>query len=330
MRMSRILTESEGTLVPLPMSRASYAPDVTFLWTDASQRAVTTVFHWFDLKPGALAFGDRELTVAKYRGHPGAIRLTTAMSRWLTPLNIPDGGEVMYVVKKNYEIVIASRAGNEKHLPHPTLVGGDDPEVVSAGIVELFQGRISRVHINASGHFKPNSLSSVEVSLGLFCRLPARTFHAQFGGFTVFGTKELFGLPFVPGGGQAPFFIMHHAENRTPRGRTQALDLVGPRESLLAITDSGAKLGFDKRMATARRALAYAIAQGEPPPFPYSLFFDKEMHKWYRKAVEAVIRAQKSPYSNAHPMQVANTDSAATILFMLVERAMRALWGRRD
>lgn len=319
--MAQLRLESEGTLVPRPLSRSSYAPDATFIWTDASQRAVKMIYHWLDVRPGDLSFDDREMTVPRYRTHPRALNLMQTLGSDVTWLNIPEGGEVMYVIKENYEIVIAARGHNEKHLPHPTLVGGLAPEVISAGMVEFFEGRISRILINASGHFKPNSLSSIEVSLALFCRLPPRAFHRAFQGFVIFGSPQELGLPFEPGGGTAPFCITHVPENRTPRGRNQALDLVGPRMSLLAVTDSDAKTPFTKRVAAARKALAHGICQGVPPPFPYSLFFTNEMHKWYMKAVKAVSRA------TSNQMKIANTDVSASILYSLMEQGLRALWG---
>lgn len=42
--------------------------------------------------------------------------------------------------------------------PHPTLIGGRNPQVQAAGMVYFKGGKIHRV-VNISGHFKPNSNS---------------------------------------------------------------------------------------------------------------------------------------------------------------------------
>jgi hypothetical protein len=115
----------------------------------------------------------------------------------------------MYVVNTSGQVIIAARSGKQKDLPHPTLIGEDDPEALSAGLVFFRQGRIVRIFINASGHFKPNAASSIEVSLAVFSRLPPEAFHPEFEGYRVFhhGEKEgvfwrgpvpCIGAPFAP------------------------------------------------------------------------------------------------------------------------------------
>ena len=44
-------------------------------------------------------------------------------------------GQFMYVLDSDGNIIIGTRAG--QHMPHPTLIGGSDPTVHGAGIVEI-------------------------------------------------------------------------------------------------------------------------------------------------------------------------------------------------
>ena len=70
-------------------------------------------------------------------------------------------------------------------MPHPTLVGGSDPKVLSAGNVEIRGGKIYKVD-NVSGHFKPGA-GSLENSEGAFGRLPEHYFIRDFRGYKPFG-----------------------------------------------------------------------------------------------------------------------------------------------
>lgn len=92
-------------------------------------------------------------------------------------------GQFMYVVDTNGNIVIGSRAG--QHMPHPTLIGGTNPTVQGAGIVEIRGGKIYSID-NASGHFKPDSscMTSVQNAFG---QLPTNVFHKDFQGYSIFG-----------------------------------------------------------------------------------------------------------------------------------------------
>ena len=92
-------------------------------------------------------------------------------------------GQFMYVVDTNGNIVIGSRAG--QHMPHPTLIGGTNPTVQGAGIVEIRGGKIYSID-NASGHFKPDSscMTSVQNAFG---QLPSNVFHKDFQGYSTVG-----------------------------------------------------------------------------------------------------------------------------------------------
>jgi hypothetical protein len=92
-------------------------------------------------------------------------------------------GQYMYVVDTDVNIIIGTKAG--QHMPHPTLVGGSNPTVQGAGIVEIRGGKIYSID-NASGHFKPDNscLPSVQ---NAFEQLPTNVFHKNFKGYTTYG-----------------------------------------------------------------------------------------------------------------------------------------------
>ena len=91
-------------------------------------------------------------------------------------------GRFMYVVDLDGNIIIGTRS--HQHMPHPTLIGGRDPMVQGAGIIDIRGGKIYSID-NASGHFKPDkiSLSSVQYA---FEKLPSGVFHRDFQGYLEF------------------------------------------------------------------------------------------------------------------------------------------------
>ena len=91
-------------------------------------------------------------------------------------------GQFMYVVDSEGNIIIGTRAG--QRMPHPTLVGGKNPTVKGAGIVDIRGGRIYSVN-NASGHFKPGS-TSLEATRAAFEELPKKAFRKDFKGYVEF------------------------------------------------------------------------------------------------------------------------------------------------
>ncbi len=66
-------------------------------------------------------------------------------------------------------------------MPHPTLIGGANPQVNAAGIVDIRGGRIFSVN-NASGHFKPGD-GSLNSAAEAFGQLPSGAFHKNFQGY---------------------------------------------------------------------------------------------------------------------------------------------------
>ena len=91
-------------------------------------------------------------------------------------------GKFMYVVDEQGAIRIGTRAN--ARMPHPTLIGGSDPTVRAAGMVEIRRGQIFSVD-NVSGHFAP-SPESLGAMYGAFSRLPDTAFKPNFLGFRVF------------------------------------------------------------------------------------------------------------------------------------------------
>ena len=92
-------------------------------------------------------------------------------------------GEYMYVVNLDGQIYFGTRAGGK--MPHPTLIGGENPQVLSAGIAEVRGGKLYVVD-NVSGHYRPDA-SSLEIAEIIFRDvLPEHAFTHKFEGFQPF------------------------------------------------------------------------------------------------------------------------------------------------
>ncbi len=92
-------------------------------------------------------------------------------------------GQYMYVVDMDGNIIIGTRGG--QRMPHPTLVGGGNPQVQAAGIVEIRGGKIYSIN-NASGHFKP-SVESLGIAEDAFSNLQQNIFSQDFQGYLPYG-----------------------------------------------------------------------------------------------------------------------------------------------
>ena len=71
--------------------------------------------------------------------------------------------QVPYVISIDGNVIIGDRNGNGKTpsktpTPHPTLIGGKDPKVKMAGILDIRGGKIYS-YDDRSGHYRPNSES---------------------------------------------------------------------------------------------------------------------------------------------------------------------------
>lgn len=240
--------------IPRSMPRVVFRPDPTFIVSDISGRAIIDIMQCFDLTTGLRLVESTMQTVCRYRTHPCAYNLSTCFGSHLESgrpmrLAFPAAtGEVMYVINTSGQVIIAARSGKQKDLPHPTLIGEDDPEALSAGLVFFRQGRIVRIFINASGHFKPNAASSIEVSLAVFSRLPPEAFHPEFEGYRVFHHGEKEGIVWrgpVPciGAPFAPFSICDEGETPGSLEATQALMRTGQmRDTLHLISNLESKI----------------------------------------------------------------------------------------
>ena len=90
--------------------------------------------------------------------------------------------DMPYVIDLNGNIILGRRNGNGrdgKPTPHPTLIGGNDPQVQMAGIVHIQGGKIAS-YDNQSGHYKPNA-KSMQVADEAFGKLPSILFKKKKG-----------------------------------------------------------------------------------------------------------------------------------------------------
>lgn len=88
-------------------------------------------------------------------------------------------GQYMYVIDMDGNIIIGTRGG--QRMPHPTLVGGRNPQVQAAGMIDVRGGKIYSIN-NASGHFKPGN-ECLRIARNVFNNLPQRIFSRNFRGY---------------------------------------------------------------------------------------------------------------------------------------------------
>ena len=82
-----------------------------------------------------------------------------------------------YVIDENDKIIVGNRNGNGRNgvpTPHPSLIGGSDPKIKMAGILQIEKGKIVG-YDNRSGHYKPN-IKSMEYAKEIFDKLPKYLF----------------------------------------------------------------------------------------------------------------------------------------------------------
>ena len=83
-----------------------------------------------------------------------------------------ENGQFMYVIDGNGDVLVGKRLG--KNMPHPTLIGGLDPQVRAAGMVEIRAGKIVKID-NHSGHFRPPREALAKALKG-YLKLPKDAF----------------------------------------------------------------------------------------------------------------------------------------------------------
>ena len=82
-----------------------------------------------------------------------------------------------YVIDENDKIIVGKRNGNGRDgipTPHPSLIGGPDPKVKMAGILQVENGKIVG-YDDRSGHYRPNK-KSLEIAEEIFNKLPKHLF----------------------------------------------------------------------------------------------------------------------------------------------------------
>ena len=90
--------------------------------------------------------------------------------------------DMPYVIDLKGNIILGKRNGNGRDgvpTPHPTLIGGKDPQVQMAGIVHIQGGKIAS-YDNQSGHYKPNK-KSMSVADEAFGKLSPSLFKKKRG-----------------------------------------------------------------------------------------------------------------------------------------------------
>ncbi len=90
--------------------------------------------------------------------------------------------DLPYVITTSGDIIVGRRNGNGKDglaTPHPTLIGGKNPEVAMAGMLHIHGGKIASYDTN-SGHFKPN-IKSMPIADEAFKKLPPNLFKKKRG-----------------------------------------------------------------------------------------------------------------------------------------------------
>ena len=92
-------------------------------------------------------------------------------------------GQFIYIVNEKGEIILGKRSNPidpAKRSPHPTLIGGKDPQVQVAGMITFREGKIYSID-NQNGHYKPNiqSMQKVENALKKLYELNPKLFHKK-------------------------------------------------------------------------------------------------------------------------------------------------------
>jgi hypothetical protein len=120
-----------------------------------------------------------------YVKNPSAVRLETQVKNGKISGQF-ENGKFMYAMDENDEIWIGKRLSGPRvegaepvtGTPHPTLIGGKNPRVLGAGIVEIRGGKIYRVD-NHTGHFKVSQSSLRQVAKRI-TNLDPDVFHPEF------------------------------------------------------------------------------------------------------------------------------------------------------
>jgi hypothetical protein len=130
------------------------------------------------------------LTSDGYASNPTAKPLEAMITQAGNIGNKGFSGKLMYAISRTGQLIVGTRAkspSNPSGMPHPTLIGGKNPTVKAAGMIEVLRGKILRID-NASGHFKPDA-RSLKISQEAFEKLTPTVFHKGFKGYKPYDEK---------------------------------------------------------------------------------------------------------------------------------------------
>ncbi|WP_406845352.1 fibronectin type III domain-containing protein [Flavobacterium soyae] len=122
----------------------------------------------------------------------GTVRGKVRLDPNASTTELLNGGEYMYVIDESDNLIIGTRAKSFEFsnppgkAPHPTLIGGENPQVKAAGTISFKGGKIYKVD-NASGHFKPSVESLKEAEEIFRKKFPTNSFTNDFQGFVPYG-----------------------------------------------------------------------------------------------------------------------------------------------
>ncbi|MBE6811071.1 MAG: hypothetical protein E7521_08475 [Ruminococcaceae bacterium] len=119
----------------------------------------------------------------KYIKNPTAQKLTDMINGNYIGNKTTNESGLPYVIDMDGNIIVGKRSGNGRGpgalpTPHPTLIGGSDPQVQMAGLLKIGGGKILG-YDNNSGHYKPNA-KSMTVADEAFSKLPDSLFSKKF------------------------------------------------------------------------------------------------------------------------------------------------------
>ena len=87
-------------------------------------------------------------------------------------------GKMTYVVDTDGNLIFGKRSNPinpDARSPHPMFIGGKDPQVKVAGIIDFRGGKIFSIDVN-SGHYRPPT-QSLQAAEEVLSKLPKEVFH---------------------------------------------------------------------------------------------------------------------------------------------------------
>ncbi len=124
----------------------------------------------YHVYPKAMAADKKDYSIynphSGYFLNPTAVKLEDAIKNNRIYINGQRQEAMLTYVMDTYGNLIIAKRSNPNNsrgrAPHPTLIGGKNPQVQCAGMIHFHKGRIVSVDTN-SGHFRPNIKSLTKV-----------------------------------------------------------------------------------------------------------------------------------------------------------------------